>query len=294
MKGARQIADDHLVRRGDPNKAIDKLIATRTRLVAATGFASGVGGVLILPVTIPTDVAVFYAMSACCAAGVAHLRDCDVESEEVRSIVLINLICSAGAAVASEVGVRIGTRSGTVALRRLPWTSPHRDRQEGRLSAVYQIRLEGRHQPGQGRTARRWRRWGRGERGLDARGRWLRQKDLIGAPRDGTCDGRRTAGSACPAPVLGARRVTPEGAERAMLVGRVFEHGPGASGGRPLMPLTARSRAEDRHPAAGGQRMPRTAYVEAVRDELRWALTPPVPAVADALAGQPTAWSAAS
>lgn len=120
LKGARQLADEHLTQHGDPNKAIDKLIATHTRLVAATGFASGVGGVFTLPVTIPTDVAVFYAMSARCAAGVAHLRGYDIESDEVRSLVLLTLLGSAGAAVAAEAGVQIGTKGATAALRLLP------------------------------------------------------------------------------------------------------------------------------------------------------------------------------
>ena len=120
LKGAQQIAEQHLTQHGDPDKAIDKLIATHTRLVAATGFATGVGGVLVLPITIPADVAAFYAMSARCAAGVAYLRGYDLRSDEVRSVVLLTLLGSAGAAVAAEAGIKIGTKSAIAALRRLP------------------------------------------------------------------------------------------------------------------------------------------------------------------------------
>jgi len=120
LKGAQQVAEEHLARHGEADKAIDKLIATHTRLVAATGFATGVGGMLVLPVTIPTDVAVFYAMSARCAAAVAHLRGYDLESDEVRSVVLLTLLGSAGAGVAAQAGVKIGTKSATAALRKLP------------------------------------------------------------------------------------------------------------------------------------------------------------------------------
>ena len=71
LKSAQEIAAQHLARYGEPDKAIEKLIATHKRVVAASGFATSVGGALTLPVTIPTDLAVFYAMSARCAAGVA-------------------------------------------------------------------------------------------------------------------------------------------------------------------------------------------------------------------------------
>ena len=119
LNGARPVAEQHLRQHGDPDRAIAKLVATHTRLVAATGFATGVGGVMALPVTIPTDVATFYVMAARCAAGVAHLRGYDVESDEVRSVVLLTMLGSAGVAVAAEAGVKIGTRSATAALRKL-------------------------------------------------------------------------------------------------------------------------------------------------------------------------------
>lgn len=120
LKGARQIAEEHLSQHVDPNVAIDKLIATHTRMVAATGFATGLGGLITLPVTVPTDVAVFYAMSARCAAGVAHIRGYDIDSDEVRSVVLLSLLGSAGAVVALELGVKVGNKAAMAALQRLP------------------------------------------------------------------------------------------------------------------------------------------------------------------------------
>ena len=81
---------------------------------------TGLGGVFTLPVTIPTDIAVFYALSARCAAGVAFLRGHDINSDEVRSVVLLALLGSAGAAVAAEVGAEIGTKAAMAALRKLP------------------------------------------------------------------------------------------------------------------------------------------------------------------------------
>ncbi len=120
LKGAAQLAAEHLIQYGDPDVAIDKLIATHTRIVAATGFATGLGGLFTLPVTVPTDVAVFYALSARCAAAVAYLRGHDIDSDEVRSVVLLTLLGSAGAVVALEVGVKVGEKAATAALKTLP------------------------------------------------------------------------------------------------------------------------------------------------------------------------------
>lgn len=120
FKGAEAVAEEHLRQYGDPNIAVKRVIRTHTRLVAATGFATGLGGVFTLPATIPTDITVFYALAARCAAAIAHLRGYDVRSDEVRSVVLLTLLGSAGAGVAAETGAQIGTKAAMAGLHRLP------------------------------------------------------------------------------------------------------------------------------------------------------------------------------
>jgi hypothetical protein len=61
LKSAEQFADEHLAQHGDVETAIARVIATPTRLVGASGFATGLGAPLTMPVAIPTDVAVFHA-----------------------------------------------------------------------------------------------------------------------------------------------------------------------------------------------------------------------------------------
>ena len=120
LKGAQQFADEHLMQYGDPDVAIDRLIATHTRLVGASGFATGLGGLITLPVTVTTDVFVFYALSARCAAAVAYLRGHDIKSDEVRSIVLLTLLGAGGAAAAAEFGIKLGNKAAMAALKKLP------------------------------------------------------------------------------------------------------------------------------------------------------------------------------
>ena len=120
FESALHIAEQHRIQHPDVDVAIDRLIATHTRLVAATGFATGLGGVFALPVTIPTDAAVLYTLSARCVAAVAHLRGYDIESDEVRSVVLLSLLGAGGAAVAAEAGVQLGTKAALAALKRVP------------------------------------------------------------------------------------------------------------------------------------------------------------------------------
>ncbi len=117
LKSAEAFAEEHLAQHGDVEKAIERVIATHTRLVAASGFATGLGGPITMVVGIPTDVSVFYALSARCVAAVAHLRGYDTASDEVRSVVLLSLLGAGGSGLAADFGATLGTKAAMAALR---------------------------------------------------------------------------------------------------------------------------------------------------------------------------------
>jgi EcsC protein family len=121
FKPAVEVAEEHLMSAGgDREEAIRRLVATHVRLAAVSGFATGLGGIATLPVTVPAAMAGLYIVAARMSAGVAHLRGYDVETEEVRSAVLVSLLGSAGAGELKKAGIEIGRRSTAAALDRLP------------------------------------------------------------------------------------------------------------------------------------------------------------------------------
>ena len=120
LKSAQSVAEEVLATSRDPEHAIDRIVATHKRLLGATGFASGLGGFVTLAVAVPADVVAFYTLSARMVGAIAHLRGYDLASEEVRSVAVVCLLGAQGTAVLSGVGVQIGTKSATAALKRLP------------------------------------------------------------------------------------------------------------------------------------------------------------------------------
>ena len=121
LSTAVQTAEEHLVTAGgDREAAVQRLIATHVRLAAATGFVTGLGGIATLPVTVPAAMAGLYIIATRMTAGIAHLRGYDIETDEVRSGILVALLGSAGAAVLRNTGIQIGQQSTAAALQRLP------------------------------------------------------------------------------------------------------------------------------------------------------------------------------
>ena len=121
FSGAVDIAVEHLVAAGgDREEAVRRLVATHVRLAAVSGFATGLGGLLTLPVTIPASVGGLYLVATRMSAGIAHLRGHDVATEEVRSAILVCLLGSAGASVLKRTGIEIGRKSTAAAFKKVP------------------------------------------------------------------------------------------------------------------------------------------------------------------------------
>ena len=118
--GAKQAAQEALSGSVDVEQAIKRLIATHRRLVGLTGFATGFGGIATMAATVPADVVSFYAVSARMTAAIAYLRGYDLNSAEVRSLILVNLLGAHGATLLADVGIQAGTRAATAALQGLP------------------------------------------------------------------------------------------------------------------------------------------------------------------------------
>lgn len=123
-KSSAEVAEEHLAKHGDAEKAIQRLITTHVRLTSTTGFLSGLGGLITLPVTLPADFTALWLAQGRLADAIAHLRGYDVHSEEVRSVVLISLVGSSAAEALSTAGIQFGTKSAVSAVKQGPGRVP--------------------------------------------------------------------------------------------------------------------------------------------------------------------------
>ncbi|HNP57058.1 MAG TPA: EcsC family protein [Gordonia sp. (in: high G+C Gram-positive bacteria)] len=119
-KSAAAVADEALRTHSDPERAIQRLYSSHRRLVGVTGFASGSAGLIAMPVTIPADVLTFYVTAARMVAAIAHIRGYDVDSEEVRTGILLSLLGAGAGAAVGQAGAKIGNKIVIAQLGRLP------------------------------------------------------------------------------------------------------------------------------------------------------------------------------
>lgn len=80
----KQLAEQH----GDVEKAVHEVIENNVRFAGAQGFATNVGGVVAMAVTIPANVAGLAVLQCRMVAGIAHLRGYDLADPRMRNAIL--------------------------------------------------------------------------------------------------------------------------------------------------------------------------------------------------------------
>ncbi|WP_181310038.1 EcsC family protein [Nocardioides campestrisoli] len=86
----RQLAEQG----GNVDRAIHEVIENNVRLAGAQGFATNIGGLLTMAVTLPANITGLAIIQSRMIAGIAHLRGYDLDDPKVRTAVLATLLGS--------------------------------------------------------------------------------------------------------------------------------------------------------------------------------------------------------
>jgi hypothetical protein len=122
FKSAESIAAQALERHADRENAVRWIVNSHTRMAAADGFITGVGGFITMVVSIPANIAGFYLVATRMTAAIAKVNGHDLEDESVRSAVLLCLAGEDAGEILTKVG--LGGASGRIATRLAQGLSP--------------------------------------------------------------------------------------------------------------------------------------------------------------------------
>jgi hypothetical protein len=134
VPGSRLYAQDRLDRarrEGRPeaeatDAAIKVLIRESVAAAGTTGFITGLGGLLALPVTLPANVAGNLAINARMVGAIAHLRGYTLDDPCTRTVILLTVAGSNLQAAASGLGVELGKQAARESIRAIPIAVLHR------------------------------------------------------------------------------------------------------------------------------------------------------------------------
>lgn len=131
LKPAAVAADNQLREQdGDVDRAIHEVIENNVRIAGAQGFATNLGGLVTMAVTLPANVTGLAIIQCRMVAGIAHLRGHDLSDPRVRNAVLAMLL---GEEQVRELVKKHGLPTTPMAIATAPAHDPTLD---GTIAAV--------------------------------------------------------------------------------------------------------------------------------------------------------------
>jgi uncharacterized protein (DUF697 family) len=113
------LANEFLMTEGTLDRRVDRLIRWQSAKSGLSGFATGVGGLPALPVTLPLSLTSVLFVQLRMIAAIAHMGGHDVRSERVKTLAFACLLGNAAKDVMKEAGVQVGAALTRHAIARI-------------------------------------------------------------------------------------------------------------------------------------------------------------------------------
>ncbi|MEU4741826.1 EcsC family protein [Actinosynnema sp. NPDC023658] len=120
FKSAQQMAGEALEKGLEPEEAIKHLIRTHVAAAGVQGFATNVGGLITLPVTLPANLTASYLVQTHLIASIAAVHGYDLKSDEVQTAILVCLLGNAGTELLKKAGIKVGSKLTMNLIERIP------------------------------------------------------------------------------------------------------------------------------------------------------------------------------
>ncbi len=112
-KPVEEFAEDYLSKHGTPKAAARDLVQWQVAKCGASGFITGLGGFITLPVAIPANLSSVLYVQLRMVAAIAYMGGYDVHSDQVQTLCYLSLVGDAAADILKQVGTKLGERTLT-------------------------------------------------------------------------------------------------------------------------------------------------------------------------------------
>ena len=109
-KSIDDFTDEYLNKYSTPEKAAKALINNQILKCGTSGFVSGLGGIITLPVALPANITSVLYVQLRMVAAIAKIGGYDVTSDQVQTFVYICLTGSACSDIAKKTGLKLGEK----------------------------------------------------------------------------------------------------------------------------------------------------------------------------------------
>jgi len=119
-KSIEEMSQDYTKKHRTPEKAAKALAKNQVLKCGTSGFITGLGGVITLPIAIPANISSVLYVQMRMVAAVAHIGGYDVRSDQVQTLIYLCLTGTAITDVVKDAGIKIGEKALLAAIKKIP------------------------------------------------------------------------------------------------------------------------------------------------------------------------------
>ena len=119
LDSAYDLADDYLKQHGSLHDQANSLIRWQNTKAGTSGFLTGLGGIITLPVAIPANVASVMYVQIRMIAAIAHMGGYNLNDDRVKSLVFLCLTGNAAKDILKDVGIVVGKKLAENAIKNI-------------------------------------------------------------------------------------------------------------------------------------------------------------------------------
>ncbi|MGO1059537.1 EcsC family protein [Planococcus sp. FY231025] len=120
MDSAYKMAENFLSKHDSTDKAINSLIRWQNTKAATSGFITGLGGIIVLPVAIPANIASVMYVQIRMIVAIAHMRGYDLKDDQVKTFVFVCLTGQSASEILKQAGIKAGASFAKQAIMKIP------------------------------------------------------------------------------------------------------------------------------------------------------------------------------
>ncbi|MET3726464.1 hypothetical protein ABID52_000045 [Fictibacillus halophilus] len=117
---AAELAENYLRKHTSVDDAIDSLIRWQNAKGVTSGFVTGLGGLITLPVAVPSNIASVMYVQIRMIATIAYMRGYELKDDQVKTFVFVCLTGQAATDIFKQAGVKFGTAIAKEAIKKIP------------------------------------------------------------------------------------------------------------------------------------------------------------------------------
>ena len=119
MDSASQLAIGFMEKEGTSREKANSLIRWQNAKAGTSGFVTGIGGLMTLPVAIPANLASVLYIQVRMIAAIAYMGGYELRDEKVKTLVYMCLVGNFAKDIIQETGIRLGTKFTAMTVERI-------------------------------------------------------------------------------------------------------------------------------------------------------------------------------